>query len=295
MRGNQFNGSIPYNIGILDSIQILVDLSNNSLSGEIPSSLGNLKALENLNLSHNNLSGSVPNSLGTMVSLIHIDLSYNNLEGPLPDEGIFKRADPSAFSNNKGLCGNNIKGLPSCNGDDHNELNDNGGSTKEKKLVTILILTLVGTVLICLVLYGTVTYVVCKKTEQVSDWHTTLVKEKATTTTRFQDTWYFVKGKVVYSNIIEATKDFDDDYCIGQGGSGKVYKVETPEGAEFAVKKLHYSWDDNEMRNENWNSFGKEARGLTEIRHGNIVRLLGFCCKKVHTFLVYDYIEIRGS
>ncbi|XP_038905199.1 MDIS1-interacting receptor like kinase 2-like [Benincasa hispida] len=293
LRGNQFNGSIPYSIGILDSIQTRLDLSTNSLSGEIPSSLGNLKCLENLNLSHNNLSGSVPNSLGTMVSLVSIDLSYNNLEGPLPDEGIFSRANASAFSNNKGLCGNNIEGLPSCN-DDHNESDDNGGTTQEKKLVTILILTLVGAVLICLVLYGTVTYVLCKKTEHISDWNTTLVKER--TTTRFRDVWYFFNGKAVYSNIVEATKDFDDEYCIREGGSGKVYKAEMSGGAVFAVKKLYYSLDDDEMTGiENWNSFRKEARGLTEIRHGNIVRLLGFCCKKVHTFLVYDYIENRGS
>ena len=289
LRGNQLNGSIPFNIGLLDSIQIMIDLSNNSLSGEIPSSFGNLKSLENLNLSHNNLSGSVPNSLGTMFSLVSVDLSYNSLEGPLPDEGIFTRADPSAFSHNKGLCGDNIKGLPSCN-DDRNGLNDNSGNIKESKLVTILILTFVGVVVICLLLYGTLTYIIRKKTE----YDMTLVKESATMATTFQDIWYFLNGKVEYSNIIEATESFDEEYCIGEGVSGKVYKVEMAEGSFFAVKKLHYSWDEDEMVVENWDNFQKEARDLTEIRHENIVSLLGFCCNKVHTFLVYDYIE-RGS
>ncbi|XP_008439079.2 MDIS1-interacting receptor like kinase 2-like [Cucumis melo] len=282
LRGNQLNGSIPFNIGFLDSIQIMIDLSNNSLSGEIPASFGNLKCLENLNLSHNNLSGFVSNSLGTMFSLVSIDLSYNNLEGPLPDEGIFTRADPSAFSNNKGLCGDNIKGLPRCN--------DDSGNIKERKLVTILIFTFVAVVLVCLLLYGTLIYVIRKKTENDMP----LVKESATMTTTFEDIWYFLNGKVEYSNIIEATENFDEEYCIGEGGSGKVYKVEMSDGSFFAVKKLHYAWDEDEVVVENWDSFQKEARDLTEIRHGNIVSLLGFCCNRVHTFLVYDYIE-RGS
>ncbi|XP_022968140.1 MDIS1-interacting receptor like kinase 2-like isoform X2 [Cucurbita maxima] len=275
---NQLNGSIPFSIGKLAALQILLDLSYNSLSEQLPYTLGNLKSLENLSLSHNNLSGSVPNSLATMVSLISIDLSFNNLEGPLPDGGIFSRAEAAAFSNNKGLCSNDIVGLPSCN--DHE--NDDGGTTK-KKLVAILVPTIVGSALVSLVLFGIVSYILRKRTERVSDSNTT-----------FRDVWYFFDGKVTYSEIIEASKDFDDEYCIGEGGSGKVYKVETPDRAVYAVKKLHDSWDDDQMMMQNSKKFLNEARGLTEIKHGNIVRLLGFCCTKVHTFLVYEYIN-RGS
>ncbi|XP_023528875.1 MDIS1-interacting receptor like kinase 2-like isoform X1 [Cucurbita pepo subsp. pepo] len=275
---NQLNGSIPFSIGKLVALQILLDLSYNSLSEELPYTLGNLKSLENLSLSHNNLSGSVPNSLATMVSLISIDLSFNNLEGPLPDGGIFSRAEAAAFSNNKGLCSNDIVGLPSCN--DHK--NDDGETTK-KKLVAILVPTIVGAALVSLVLFGIVSYILRKRTERVSDSNTAV-----------RDVWYFFNGKVTYSEIIEASKDFDDEYCIGEGGSGKVYKVETPDRAVYAVKKLHDSWDDDDMTMENSKKFLNEARGLTEIKHGNIVRLLGFCCSKVHTFLVYEYIN-RGS
>ncbi|XP_022140892.1 MDIS1-interacting receptor like kinase 2-like [Momordica charantia] len=278
---NNLNGSIPFRIGNLAALQKLLDLSYNSLSGEIPSTLGNLKSLENLNLSHNKLSGSVPNSLGSMVSLVSINLSYNNLEGPLPDEGIFNRAEPDAFSNNEGLCGN-IEGLPRCS--DH-ETGDDGGSSK-KKLVTILVPTLVGALLISLALFGTVSYILRKKTERVYGGDRTSAKaeEKA-----IPNMWYFFNGKVVYSDIIEATKEFDDEYCIGEGGSGKVYKAELPEGAVFAVKKLHSR--DGEMGMENSKKFQDEARALVETRHSNLVRLFGFCRRKVHTFLVYDYIE----
>ena len=71
---------ISQQIGDLVSLQDSLDLSYNSLGGEIPTSLGRLTSLVNLNLSHNNLSGSIPVSLGSMVSLSDINLSHNYLD-----------------------------------------------------------------------------------------------------------------------------------------------------------------------------------------------------------------------
>ena len=39
--------------------------------------------------------------------------------------------------------------------------------------------------------------------------------------------------------------------------------------------------------------FLNEIRALNEIRHRNIVKLLGFCSHSQHTFLIYEYLE-RG-
>ncbi|XP_038884427.1 MDIS1-interacting receptor like kinase 2-like [Benincasa hispida] len=280
---NQLNGSIPFQIGSLVNLQDLLDLSHNSLSGEIPSLLGNLLSLENLNLSHNNLSGSIPDSLGKMVSLVSINLSNNNLEGPLPSEGIFKTAKLESFSNNRGLCGN-MNGLPHCTS--FVDTQDEEESSKNK-LVKILVPSLVGAFLVSVVIFGVVFCILRKKTSQDPEGNMATVRDQKV----FSNIWYF-NGRIVYSDIIEATNEFDDEYCIGEGGSGKVYKVEMPGGEVFAVKKL-YSWDD-EMGLKNQKSFENEVAALTEVRHRNIVRLYGFCSKGVHTFLVYDYIE-RGS
>ncbi|CAK9318374.1 unnamed protein product [Citrullus colocynthis] len=279
---NQLNGSIPFQIGSLVTLQDLLDLSYNSLSGEIPSLLGNLLSLENLNVSHNNLSGSVPDSLGKMVSLVSINLSNNNLEGPLPNEGIFKTAKLGAFMNNKGLCGD-VNGLPHCTS--LVSTKDEEESSKNK-LVRILVPSLVGALLVSVVIFGVVFCILRKKTSHDPEGNTTTVREKV-----FSNIWYF-NGRIVYSDIIEATNEFDDEYCIGEGGSGKVYRVEMPGGEVFAVKKLH-SWDD-EMGLKNQKSFENEVAALTEVRHRNIVRLYGFSSRGIHTFLVYDYIE-RGS
>ncbi|XP_034673901.1 MDIS1-interacting receptor like kinase 2-like [Vitis riparia] len=97
-------------------------------------------------------------------------------------------------------------------------------------------------------------------------------------------------GRTTYEAIIEATKDFDPMYCIGEGGHGSVYKAELPSGNIVVVKKLHRF--DIDMAHQK--DFVNEIRALTEIKHRNIVKLLGFCSHSRHSFLVYEYLE-RGS
>jgi serine/threonine protein kinase len=97
----------------------------------------------------------------------------------------------------------------------------------------------------------------------------------------------------MYEEIINATNGFDSTYCIGKGGSGSVYKAMLSSGNIVAVKKLHPVLDGNneEMSRK---GFLNEMRALVEIRHRNIVRLLGFCSNPSHLFLVYEYLE-KGS
>jgi Leucine-rich repeat (LRR) protein len=51
-----------------------LDLADNSLSGSIPSSIGNLKSLSVLYLSDNKLSGPIPSSIGNFTSLSKLSL-----------------------------------------------------------------------------------------------------------------------------------------------------------------------------------------------------------------------------
>ncbi|KAI8029105.1 Receptor-like protein CLAVATA2 [Camellia lanceoleosa] len=62
-----------------------IDLSDNSLYGEIPVSLFGLHGLEYLNLSYNFLDGQIPSSLEKMWSLRALDLSHNSLLGQIPE------------------------------------------------------------------------------------------------------------------------------------------------------------------------------------------------------------------
>ena len=80
---NQLSGEIPSELGNLEKLETL-SLWGNQLSGEIPAALGNLSNLETLSLSFNQLSGSVPPQLGNLSNLKYLRLSYNSFTGCLP-------------------------------------------------------------------------------------------------------------------------------------------------------------------------------------------------------------------
>ena len=62
-----------------------LQLQNHNLNGPLPTELGALSALEELNLADNHLSGPIPPELGNLSQLINLYLG-NNLSGPIPLE-----------------------------------------------------------------------------------------------------------------------------------------------------------------------------------------------------------------
>ncbi|EEF37348.1 serine/threonine-protein kinase bri1, putative [Ricinus communis] len=81
---NRLSGEIPSFICNLGSIQVL-DLSNNGFSGLIPKCLGiMMNWLVILDLRNNNFSGKIPEVFGNSGSLVYLNLHGNNFEGPLP-------------------------------------------------------------------------------------------------------------------------------------------------------------------------------------------------------------------
>ena len=63
-----------------------LDLSDNGLTGSIPSELGDLSHLERLFLRDNRLEGEIPPELGNLTSLTYLNLWGNTISGPLPPE-----------------------------------------------------------------------------------------------------------------------------------------------------------------------------------------------------------------
>ncbi|KAM4113371.1 hypothetical protein ACJW30_05G216100 [Castanea mollissima] len=79
---NQLIGKLQRNIGeILPNIQSL-QLSNNSFTGYLPSSIGNMSHLYIFDVSFNNFSGEVPKEL-PCYKLMFLVLSHNNFDGHL--------------------------------------------------------------------------------------------------------------------------------------------------------------------------------------------------------------------
>ena len=82
---NTLSGSIPSELGNLTNLTYL-NLYNNSLGGSIPPELGNLTNLTYLSLHTNSLSGSIPHELGNLTNLRSLNLHTNSLSGGIPSE-----------------------------------------------------------------------------------------------------------------------------------------------------------------------------------------------------------------
>ncbi|XP_050149631.1 receptor-like protein 48 [Malus sylvestris] len=116
LSSNTLQGEIPEEISSLILLGTL-NLSRNQLTGNIPSKIGNLHWLETLDLSHNHLSGQIPQSLSSLTSLSHLNLSYNNLSGRIPSGNQLQTLnDLSIYMENPSLCG--VPLSTKCLGDD---------------------------------------------------------------------------------------------------------------------------------------------------------------------------------
>jgi len=67
---------------------------DNFMTGRLPSEIGLLSTLEELDVSRNALSGSLPTEIGLLPSLHFLDVSGNFLSGLVPREVCDLRPDP---------------------------------------------------------------------------------------------------------------------------------------------------------------------------------------------------------
>ncbi|KAJ9559394.1 hypothetical protein OSB04_014008 [Centaurea solstitialis] len=115
--------------------------------------------------------------------------------------------------------------------------------------------------------------------------------------------------KIQLKDIVLATDNFADTYCIGSGGYGVVYKAnlehfdsksssgiegknkyELPKKRSSVAIKQIYSRQDGQGEQ----GFLAEIEMLTSCKHPNIVSLLGFCYEERQQILVYE-LASNGS
>ena len=105
LSNNELSGPLPSDISFLFPFITSLDLSGNKFSGEIPESIANCTYLNILKLDHNQLTGEIPPKIGRdLPRLKTFNVSNNQLTGPVPDFGNASFT-PDNFANNKGLCG----------------------------------------------------------------------------------------------------------------------------------------------------------------------------------------------
>ncbi|KAL5228107.1 hypothetical protein ABZP36_016372 [Zizania latifolia] len=270
---NQLDSEIPKELGSLYCLMIM-NLGHNWLSGVIPAELAEAKKLAVLDLSHNKLEGPIP-SMFSSLALSEINLSNNQLNGSIPELGSLATFPRSQYENNSDLCG---FPLPPCELNRAVSRDADSHGLKNRSQGAIAGGVVAGAFLL---LFTLVISLSRRKKSKVDVAKGDLQHENVISI------WNFDGGDV-YKQIIEATENFSEKYCIGAGGHGSVYAAELSTGEKFAIKKIHIAEDDH-FRNEQM--FYHEIETTMQIRHRNIVRFLGYCSTARDRFIIYEYMN----
>ncbi|XP_010425972.1 PREDICTED: probable L-type lectin-domain containing receptor kinase I.6 isoform X1 [Camelina sativa] len=91
-----------------------------------------------------------------------------------------------------------------------------------------------------------------------------------------------------YKALYNATKGFNKDGLLGKGGFGEVYKGTLPSKEQIAVKRVSHDAE------EGMKQFVAEIVSMGNLKHKNMVPLIGYCRRKGELLLVSEYMP-NGS
>ncbi|KAF9601006.1 hypothetical protein IFM89_014991 [Coptis chinensis] len=117
-----------------------------------------------------------------------------------------------------------------------------------------------------------------------------MIRRKRKYAELFED-WELRSGshRFSYKDLYIATKGFRDKELLGIGGFGRVYKGVLPSSKiEVAVKRVSHE------SKQGIKEFIAEIVSIGQLRHRNLVQLLGYCRRKGELLLVYDFMP-HGS
>ncbi|KAK9107899.1 hypothetical protein Syun_023910 [Stephania yunnanensis] len=274
---NSISGSIPPNLCDWMPYLVTLDLSNNGLNGPIPAELVNCKFLNNIVISNNRLSGSIPYQLSRLTRLKRFVAANNDLSGEIPP---FISSLPSSgegdFDGNPKLCG---RPLGSC-----------GGSKRKRNLIIIIAAGVFGAAA-SLLLGVALWWWWCfgrrvrrdgrgrKGDDDDGRWIERLRHFRLVQVTLFKKPLV----KVKLGDLMAATNSFDPSNVIISTKAGPSYKAVLGDGSAIAVKRLQNC----ELSEK---QFRMEMIRLGQVRHPNLVPLLGFCVVESEKLLVYKHM-----
>ncbi|PWA85777.1 protein kinase-like domain-containing protein [Artemisia annua] len=292
-----------------ESKVLYIDISNMGLRGPFPMGLGNCTSLTRLDLSNNSLTGTIPSNLADVLPyLVTLDLSYNNLSGPIPPGigncssiNILKlnnnlltgQITPNlgndtftadCYANNLGLCGGPLR---PCKKERHEDPFFSGfeiGFPASTVLTMLLMFYCLPTLSMSnMTLYRMIKKIKRRRYHLVPETSQLLFEENFSSKESKISAMEKFICRMSLAKLEMATNNFDNKKVIGYGYMGLMYKAMFPNGLLLAVKRLH-----------KFESFEKEflleIEILGRLRHTNLVPLLSFCYESEKKFLVYKYM-----
>ncbi|KAA8538827.1 hypothetical protein F0562_025519 [Nyssa sinensis] len=275
LSNNNLSGPIPSDISRRLPYVTTLDLSSNTFSGEIPLGLSNCDYLNVLKLDNNRLTGNIPLQLGLLNRIKTFSVANNLLSGQVPKFSSTATITRENYANNPGLCG---------------EVLDPCWGTPKKPHVGIIAGATVGGLTVMLIIVGLLLYytrgMASKKKEddiEGNRWAKNIKGTKGIKVSMFEKS----VSKLRLSDLMKATDSFSKSKIIGLARTGTMYKATFPDGTFLMVKRLQ---DSQHSEKE----FLSEMNTLGSVKHRNLVPLMGFCMAKRERLLVYKFMS-NGS
>ncbi|PIA43744.1 hypothetical protein AQUCO_01800059v1, partial [Aquilegia coerulea] len=254
---NSLTGSLPSEVGNLTKL-LSLSIFDNKLSGHIPESLGKCLNLNELLMGNNFFEGEIPKSLITLQGLVKVDISSNNLSGEIPE--YFEQFQDLAYLN---LSFNQLEGwVPRngvfansslvsvvgnnklCGGNEGLELLPCIQKKKTKKKTSLLVKVIIPISVGSLCLFLLLLFFLT----------------------------FYRRKRISYLELFRVTNGFSMDYLIGVGSYGSVFKgILQDINQTVAVKVL------NLQREGASKSFLTECNALRHLRHRNLLKIITAC------------------
>ncbi|KDO78347.1 hypothetical protein CISIN_1g005001mg [Citrus sinensis] len=304
---NNFSGDLPNSFISLSNISSLY-LQNNQVTGSLNVFSG--LPLTTLNVANNHFSGWIPRELISIRTFIYDGNSFDNGPAPPPPPST---APPSGRSHNNR---SHRQGSHSPSG------SQSSSSDKELPAGAIVGIVLGAVFLVALALLA-LYFCIRKNRRKVSgarssagsfpvstnnmntEMHEQRVKSVAAVTDltpppaeklvieRVAKSGSLKKIKspitatsYTVASLQTATNSFSQEFLIGEGSLGRVYRAEFANGKIMAVKKI----DNAALSLQEEDNFLEAVSNMSRLRHPNIVTLAGYCAEHGQRLLVYEYV-----
>ncbi|GMI77501.1 STRUBBELIG-receptor family 8 [Hibiscus trionum] len=306
---NNFSGDLPVSFGSLSNLSLLY-VQNNQFTGSLNVLSG--LPLKTLNVAKNNFTGWIPQELLSLPTFIYDGNSFDN--GPALVPPPFSPPPPGR-SRNRHKTGSETRTSPRA--DAQSSESDNGLSAGQ-----IVGIALGSLLVVVLALLGVV-FCIRRSKRKVSgarasrgslsvgsnDGHTEMQEQRVksvaavidlkpppaenVTVDRISKYGYINRMKspitatsYTIAALQTATNSFSQEYLVGEGSLGRVYKAGFPNGKTMAIKKI----DNASLSLQEEDNFLEAVSNMSRLRHPNIVTLAGYCAEHGQRLLVYEYV-----